>query len=100
MGNYIKVNTNRLNGDAETIARLIQSIKTELGNMKQSVAHLDGMWDGPGSEAFKSAVQDDMNAMETVLRNVESIHSYEVNAKTKYESCERRVGDIVAGIRV
>ncbi len=100
MGNYIKISTDRLNGDAETAAGLIQSIKTELGNMKQSVAQLDGMWDGPGSEAFKRAFQDDMNAMDTVLKNLDNIHSFEVNAKSKYYACERNVGDIVAGIRV
>lgn len=100
MINYIKVNTNRLSTDADTVAGMISGIKSELNGMKQNVAQLDGMWDGPSSEAFKKAFQDDMNAMETIVKNLESIHSYEVNAKSKYESCENRVGGIVAGIRV
>ena len=100
MINYIKINTNRLNTDAETVAGMISGIKTELNGMKQNVAQLDSMWDGPSSEAFKKAFQDDMNAMETIIKNIESIHSYEVNAKSKYESCENRVSGIVAGIRV
>lgn len=98
MGNFIKANTDRQNGDAEDFAGLIRSIKTELDNLRQSVSHLDAMWDGPGSEAFKAAIQDDINGMEAVLENLGNIHSYETNAKTKYESCERKVGTIVAGI--
>lgn len=97
---YIKMNTSRLNGDAESIAGLLQGIKTELEHMKQSANQLDGMWDGPGSEAFKKVFQDDMQAMAELLKNIESMHSYEINAKTKYESCENKVGTIVAGIRI
>lgn len=97
---YIKMNTSRLKGDAESIAGLLQGIKTELENMKQSVTQLDSMWDGPGSEAFKKVFWDDMNAMTELLKNLDSMHSYEVNAKTKYESCENKVGTIVAGIRI
>lgn len=97
---YIKMNTSRLNGDAQSIAGLLQGIKTQLEQMKQSVNQLDSMWDGPGSEAFKKVFQDDMSAMAELLKNLESMHSYEVNAKTKYESCENKVGTIVAGIRI
>lgn len=97
---YIKMNTNRLNGDAEFIAGLLQGIKTELEHMKQSANQLDSMWDGPGSEAFKKVFRDDMSAMEEMLKNLESMHAYEVNAKIKYESCENKVGTIVAGIRI
>lgn len=98
--NYIKMNTARLNQDTEAVKGLLKGIKTEIGNMKQSLTQLDQMWDGPSSQAFKKAFWDDMEAMETMLANLESIHSYEVNAKNKYESCERKVGGIVAGIRI
>lgn len=82
------------------IAGLIAGIKSDLSGIKQNLSQLDAMWDGPSSEAFKKVFWDDLNAMETVIKNIESIHSYEVNAKSKYESCESRVGGIVAGIRV
>ena len=94
------MNTNRLGADADSVAGILNGIKTEFENMKQSVSQLDGMWDGPSSEAFKKAFWDDMNAMAELLKNLESMHSYEVNAKTKYESCENKVGTIVAGIRI
>ena len=100
MGDFIKTNTARLGQDAETVSGMLQSIRRELNAMKESVAQLDGMWDGPGSEAFKSVFRDDMNAMETVLKNLDSLHAYETNAKAKYEECERKAGGIVAGIRV
>ena len=96
----IKVNTSRLNTDAETVAGLLQGIKTGLSDMKEQVNQLDAMWDGPGSEAFKKAFWDDMDAMAEAVKNLDSMQAYERNAKTKYESCEQKVGAIVAGIRV
>ena len=100
MGNYMKVNTNRLNTDAEIVAGMISGMKTELSNMKEDVTKLDSMWDGPSSEAFKENFHNDMNSVETIIKNIESIYSYEINAKDKYESCENKVGSIIAGIRV
>lgn len=98
--NHIKINTDRLRTDIESVAGHLQGMKSELESMKQNVAQLDSMWDGPGSEAFKKAFWDDMRGMDTLLKNLQSMYSYETNARAKYESCENKVGDIVANIRV
>ena len=90
MGDYIKINTISLNRDAEQVNGCIQKMKSELTKMKSSVSELDGMWDGPGSEAFKKAFQDDVNSMETLLKNLEEVYKYEVSAKKEYESCESK----------
>lgn len=98
--NHIKVNTARLRTDTESIAGHLRGIRGEMESMKQNVAQLDSMWDGSGSEAFKKAFWDDVRGMDTLLKNLDSMYSYEINARAKYESCENKVGDIVANIRV
>ena len=100
MGDHIKINTSSLNRDAGQVNSCIQKMKSEMTKMKSSVSELDGMWDGPGSEAFKKAFQDDVNGMETLFKNLEEIYKYEVNAKNEYESCENKVYQLVSSIRI
>ena len=100
MVKYIKVNTSRLNKAAQSVADDIAKMKAQMKKMKVSVKQLDAMWDGESSEAFKKAFQDDMAALEVILNNLQSMHSYEVTAKNKYETCEQKVSELVAGIRV
>ena len=81
----IKVNTVRLKNDSDQVNACIENMKSEMEKMKESVSQLDQMWDGPSSEAFKKAFQDDMKAFQTILSNLDKIYGYETNAKAKYE---------------
>lgn len=97
--NRIKMNTGRLNQDMQNMAGLLRGMQGELNNLRQSAAQLDSMWDGPSSEAFKKAFQDDMGALAEVLDNLKSIENYGENARGKYEFCERNVDGIVSAIQ-
>ncbi|MDE6957733.1 MAG: WXG100 family type VII secretion target [Lachnospiraceae bacterium] len=96
----IKIHTNRLQNDSNQIKSCIINMKSEMANMKESVSQLDQMWDGPSSEALKKVFQDDMNALNTIISNLNKIFEYETTAKTKYEECEGKVSELIAGIRI
>lgn len=98
--NHIKINTNRLNSDAERIAGLIQTMKKELSNMKGSVNDMNKMWEGPTKIAFMQAVNRDTQALQDLINSLESIQKYEVSAKKEYEKCESQVSQLVDSIRV
>ena len=100
MAEKIVVNTTRLGNDAESVGTYIANIKQQVEEMKNSVSELDAMWDGPSSEAFKKAFQQDMKAMKTIIEGLEDIKKYENTAKTKYEQCERKVSTLIAEIKV
>lgn len=100
MVSNIKINTNRLNADAQRVEGYIKAISNEIANMKASVLELGRMWEGTSSEAFKKAFDDDMKALTGIMKNLESIHSYETNAKTEYEKCEKSVLALIAEIKV
>lgn len=100
MVNKIKANTNRLGTDADRIQTYTANIAKEIEAMEQDVGVLMQMWDGPSSEAFHKAFQDDMRAMETVMKNLKGIYHYDTNAKKEYEACERKVSSMIAEIKV
>lgn len=98
--NEIKVNTNRLNNDANQIASLIQRMEKELNNIKSSVSQMNSMWEGMSKKAFMQAFEDDRKAAEDVIKELKSLQKFEMEAKTKYEQCENQIAGIINSIRV
>lgn len=100
MADLIKVNTSRLKTDVSDIRGHIRSIKKEISELRGHSTALDAMWDGPSSEAFKTAFAADIAALDAIVGSLESINDYEDNARQKYDECETRVGDLVDQIKV
>ncbi|MBO5303963.1 MAG: WXG100 family type VII secretion target [Lachnospiraceae bacterium] len=100
MAEKIAVNTTRLGNDAESVGTYIANIKKQISEMKQSVKELDAMWEGPSSEAFKKAFEQDMKAMDVIIEGLLDIKKYEDTAKKKYENCENKVATLISEIKV
>ena len=100
MADLIKVNTNRLDTDLKEFGDHIKAIQKAIADLRDHNRVLDGMWDGPASEAFKAGFEADIKAMEEMVKTLEGINRYEENAKTKYNQCEQKVGDLVNQIHV
>lgn len=98
--NHIKVSTNRLNADAQQMGSMIGSMKKEMENMKDSVKQLNNMWEGLSKKAFVQAFNDDMTALTAVIDSLNEIRTFETEAKSIYENCEKQVAQLVDSIRV
>lgn len=94
----IKTNTNRMRGDVEGLDAQIRNMNRAYQALQQKKGELDVMWDGPASESFKNAFQDDLTALQTMIQNMQKLSAYENTAKGKYEQCENRVSEIISGI--
>lgn len=100
MADRIRINTDRLGTDAGRIQGYIGNITKEMADMKQSVSALERMWEGPGQDAFHKSFWDDMTAVEAAVSSLKELLAYDVNAKTQYEQCDRKVASMIADIRV
>lgn len=100
MVSKIKINTGSLKSDASSIEASIKRINSSLESLRSDLVKLDSMWDGPASETFKAAYNSDIEALTTVISNLTKLNNYEKNARTKYDSCEQKVGSIVSSIKV
>lgn len=100
MGDTIKVNTMRLKTDADFIGGHIQKIETEIKGLRDDVRQLDAMWDGPSSETFKASFRDDIDMLESIIKNMRKINQYENSAQSSYNTCERKVAELVGSIRI
>jgi WXG100 family type VII secretion target len=100
MADIIKVNTNRLDTDQKEFGDHIKAIQKAIADLRNHNRVLDSMWDGEASEAFKMSFEADIKAMEDVVKTLEGINRYEENAKTRYNNCESKVGDLVNQLHV
>lgn len=100
MADKIKVNTNRLDTDLKEFGDNIKAIQKAITDLRNHNRALDAMWDGQASEAFKQNFEADIKAMEEMVKTLEGINRYEDNARTKYNNCENKVGDLVNQIHV
>ncbi len=100
MADRIRINTERLGTDAGRVQGYIRSIEKEMAGMKQSVAVLETMWEGPGRNAFHQAWKEDMEIVAEAVRSLEEIYTYNTNAKKQYENCDRKVAALIADIRI
>ena len=94
----IKINTNALNSDASSIADIIQQVLSEIGKLETAYHELDGMWDGPTSEAFKSVYEHDIEELKSVAETLKKFNHFEMNAREKYDACESEVSGIVSSL--
>ena len=100
MANKIRFDTKRIGADAGRVDAAIKEMQRTMKDMQSKCRQLDTMWDGTASDAFKKAFWDDMNMLFDVIKELQQIHSFEITAKKKYENCEKKVAQTVAGIRV
>ena len=96
----LKVDVAKLTTDSTQIEKSIQSMKKQLQMLQKQSSILDSMWDGPTSESFKKEFITDMKTFNTIINNLQKINHYEALAKRKYDTCEKRIGQIVDSIKV
>lgn len=96
----IKIDTNMLNKDIQSIEACLKDIKKAMTEMKSEVAELDSMWDGDANKEFNKAFRDDMQVLNDAYKEIKEIVAYEKNARKQYNSCETKVGALVDSITV
>ncbi len=100
MAKLIKMDTDKLNSDMISVSERIESIRSTLNYLEEQAGVLDGMWNGPGSDAFKKAFHSDLMAMQTVIGNLEDLNRYEEKAYGKFQRCGIDVRAAIDEIRI
>ncbi len=95
----IRVNTDSLKSDAQSVADSINYIDKLLSDLEDDFNKLDAMWDGSANEAFRREYSSDIEGLRTVINNLRVFNRFENTAREKYDACEQSVGNIVASIK-
>ena len=99
MEDMIKANTSRLGSDVTDIQGRIEEMEKKLADLKEHSVALNAMCDGLDAQEIKAAMGEDISALESMIKQLRALNEYEEYARTQYDECESKVGDLVSQIR-
>lgn len=94
----IKVNTDELQADAQSVEESIRQLETEISSLEQEYSVLNNMWDGPASEAFLLVCKTDIDELRKLAQDLRGFNTFETTAVNKYNQCENEVGGLVRSL--
>ncbi len=100
MADKIRVNTGSLNTTRNNVSNQVKQIRAQVQAMRGALASLNSMWEGDAHAEFDSQVKADVTRLENLCKSLDGIVSYESNAITEYNNCERKVSELIASIKV
>lgn len=100
MNHYIKINTEILRNDSNTIEELVVSAEKQLQDVFLETETLEGMWEGPAKEAFVSQLALDYETFKNVCDYVKAFAADLEKAAAEYERCESGVKEAINAIKV
>lgn len=96
----IQVDTVRMRTDIQELNQLLTRLRQEKSGMVQEVDELSATWSGPAHTTFRQQFALDTEALDTLCGNVTALIQGMEQARQEYDSCDRKVDDLVNGIRV
>lgn len=100
MTDYIEVETRSLGQDMDNIQNQIQAVRGKIGQLKNSMEVLSGMWEGPAKEAFMTRFYIDYEFMQDFLKEMDRYVQAMSYAQQEYDKCENEVAQIVEAIQI
>lgn len=100
MADYIEVDTTALNRDKQTIQSELDRVRNEIGRLKDEMAGLSAMWEGPAHEAFMAQFNADYEFIQRFGNEIESYIETMEFALTEYQKCENVVEQAIESIRI
>ena len=96
----LKVNTDRMRGDAEDLASRLTQSKTRMQELCSTMDTLLGYWDGPASQAEMQVYQAEKQNMDQLCKLMDDLIDELSSDASAYSTCEQQVADAVSSLRI
>ena len=100
MTDRVRINTGNLGRTMENVSTRIKQIRGQITAMYGEISALNAMWEGEAHTAFDSEFRKDIKRLENLCKRLDGIVSFEANAITEYERCEKEVASLISAIKV
>ena len=100
MSDYIRVSTENINRDRESIQNELNGIERAVNELHQEMQSLAQTWEGSAWQNFQGLVSSDIENMHTVCGKVSGFLSHMEYAFREYQKCENQVQSLVGNIRI
>ena len=100
MADRVRVNTSSLSRTRESVSSQVNKIRTQITALYQDVDQLNGMWEGDAHAVFDAKFKADIRYLESLMKSLDGIVSFETNAEKEYNTCESKVGSLISDIQI
>lgn len=98
MANYIKVSTQRLEQDRDSIQGELEGVRRAVERLGEEMQMLGQTWEGPAWQAFQNQAASDIENMQSVCSKINGFLRHMEYAGKEYRACESQVQDLVNSI--
>ena len=96
----IRVTTESLSSDKQTIRAQVRTMKTQISLLRRDIIELNAMWEGEAKTLFVKTAREDVKELAEAVKELEALVEYEDNALTQYERCEKDVAAYVSQLSI
>lgn len=100
MADYIKVSTQGIGRDKDSIQQELEGIGQSVESLYQEMQSLGQTWEGPAWQNFQGQVASDIENMQLICEKISGFLEHMEYARTEYQKCENQVGSLVDSIRI
>lgn len=90
----------RFGRDIQEYSSLVDTVKSKTSSLFDHVNALSSTWEGTAHDVFMAQFSKDVENMNTVIKNLQTIGSDLENARNEYNRCESNVQDIISAIQI
>lgn len=95
-----EVDTAYLRRSNNELRQYLQIMKNMHGELRDKMAEVGGMWEGPAKDAFHLQFQSDCIEFVDLCKQIDEALDCMDNAAKEYDICDERVRSIVDAIKV
>lgn len=100
MADYIDIDTMALNRDRQVIQSELERVRTGINQLREKMAALGTMWEGPAHNAFMSQFHTDYAFVQAFVSEIRAYIETMEYAEREYERCGDAVRRTVDTIRI
>lgn len=100
MANILKIETERLKRDIDSIDRNIAAVKNSITRTQAALRHLNFMWDGEAKKAFRTSADTDIQEMRSVLVLLTKYRNSLEQASKTYDSAASSAEAMIRAIKI
>lgn len=100
MSSLLKIETERLQKDIDSINEQISYIKKYVSQMRSAEQQLEAMWEGTAKITFREQFESDCQELNEIVKLIEDYRTKLLTAKREYLMANDNVSSIIKSIRI
>ena len=90
----------RFGSDVTDFRKLVNTLSNDCQTLKSDMDGLQKMWTGEAHKALQSRFDGDYQELSELVKHLEALAGSLEFAESAYVSCENKVGNLIANLRV